>query len=87
MLRSRLVFPRIKFYFSSRYKTTNVDLVDELNKIKTKDLLKIFNEQQIKQFMQLKRSLGGKFQSIEQLQNEGKIQIDCKSTLFLFVFL
>lgn len=59
-------------------KSTEVNLIDELNKIKTKDLVKIFNEEQIEVFHQLKRRLGGKFDSLEQVQNEAKLQIDCK---------
>jgi len=35
--------------------------------------MKIFNEQQTKYFLQLKRSLGGKFHSLQQFQNESNI--------------
>ncbi len=78
MLFSRLLNHRIKFSFFLRLKSTDINLVDELNTIKTKDLMKIFNEEQTKDFFQLKRSLGGKFQSLQQFQNESKISIDCK---------
>ncbi len=84
MLLSRLLIPRIKFYFSCRFKSTDINLVDELNKIKSKDLMKIFNEEQTKRFVELKRSLGGKFNSLEQFQNESKIQIDCKDSFLYF---
>ncbi|CAM4849053.1 unnamed protein product [Rotaria magnacalcarata] len=70
------LFFRIKFCFSYRLKSTDVNLIDELNKIKTKDLMKIFNEEQTKQFLQSRRSLGEKFHSLEQLRNESNIQID-----------
>ena len=93
MLFSRLLNHRIKFSFSLRFKSTDINLVDELNRIKPKDLMKIFNEGQTKDFFQLKRSLGGKFQSVQQFQNESKISMDCKyfandifiSFLFLFI--
>jgi hypothetical protein len=66
MLFSRLLIQWIKFCFSYRLKSIDVNLIDELNKIKTKDLLiKIFNEEQTKQFFQLRRSLGGKFHSLK----------------------
>jgi len=86
MLFSRLLIPRIKFYSSFRLKSIDTNLIDELNKIKSKDLIKIFNEEQTKKFLQLKRSLGGKFQSLEQFQNESNIQIDCKYSLLFFLF-
>jgi hypothetical protein len=86
MLFSRLLFPRIKFYSSFRLKSTDINLINELNKIKSKDLMKIFNEEQTKKFFQLKRSLGGKFQSLQQLKDESNIQIDCKYSLFVFFF-
>ncbi|CAF4259905.1 unnamed protein product, partial [Rotaria magnacalcarata] len=76
MLFSRFLIQRIKFCFSYRLKSTDVNLIDELNKIKTKDLMKIFNEEQTKQFLQSRRSLGEKFHSLEQLRNESNIQID-----------
>lgn len=95
MLLSRLLFPRIKFYHSLyRLKsTTDINLINELNRIKSKDLMKIFNDEQTKKFLQLKRSLGGKFESLEQFQKESKIQIDCNYfsnenflTYFFFFF-
>ncbi len=46
-------------------------MTEELNQIKPKDLRKIFNEEQTKQFLQFKRSLGGKFHSLQQLQKKG----------------
>jgi hypothetical protein len=46
--------------------------------------MKIFNEEQTNKFLQLRRSLGGKFQSLQQLKNESNIQIDCKYSLFIF---
>ncbi len=85
MLFSRLLFPRIRFYFSFRFKSTDINLIDELNRIKSKDLMKIFNDEQIKKFLQLKRTLGGKFNSLQQLQNESNLQIDCKYCLLLFI--
>ncbi|CAF3790389.1 unnamed protein product [Rotaria sordida] len=74
----RLLVPRIKYYSLFRLKSTEINLIDELNRIKTKDLMKIFNEEQIENFHQLKRTLGGKFHSLEQFKNESKLQIDCK---------
>ncbi|CAF3077445.1 unnamed protein product [Rotaria sp. Silwood2] len=74
--RTVAVVPRIKFYSSFRLKSREINLIDELNKIKTKDLMKIFNEEQIENFRQLKRTLGGKFHSFEQFKNESKFQID-----------
>ncbi|CAF1507787.1 unnamed protein product, partial [Rotaria sp. Silwood1] len=74
--RTVAVVPRIKYYSLFRLKSTENNLIDELNKIKTKDLLKIFNEEQIENFRQLKRTLGGKFHSLEQFKNESKFQID-----------
>jgi len=73
MLFSCLLIQRIKFCFSFRLKSIDVNLIDELNKIKTKDLMKIFNEEQTKRFLQLRRSLGGKFHSLQQLRNESNI--------------
>jgi len=84
MFISRLLIPRIKFYFSFRLISTDINLLNELNKIKSKDLMKIFNEEQTNKFLQLRRSLGGKFQSLQQLKNESNIQIDCKYSLFTF---
>jgi hypothetical protein len=86
MFISRLLIPRIKFYFSFRLISTDINLINELNKIKSKDLMKIFNQEQTNKFLQLKRSLGGKFQSLQQLKNESNIQIDCKYSLFIFLF-
>jgi hypothetical protein len=87
MLFSRLLIRRIKFSFSFRLKSTDINLIDELNKVKTKDLMKIFNEEQTKEFFQLKRSLGGKFHSVQQFQHESKNPIDCKySTSIIFIF-
>jgi hypothetical protein len=85
MLFSRSLFPRIKFYFSFRFKSTDINLIDELNRIKSKDLSKIFNDEQIQKFLKLKRTLGGKFHSLQQLQNEPNLQIDCKYFPLLFV--
>ena len=82
MLLSRLLIPRIKFYFSFRCKSTDVNLVDELNRIKPKDLLKIFDDDQIKRFLQVKRTVGGKFHSLQQLQNEPNLRIDCKYSFY-----
>jgi hypothetical protein len=85
MLFSRSLFPRIKFYFSFRFKPTDINLIDELNRIKSKDLSKIFNDEQIKGFLQLKRTLSDKFHSLQQLQNESNLQIDCKYFLLFAV--
>ncbi len=85
MLFSRSLFPRIKFYFSFRFKSTDINFIDELNRIKSKDLSKIFNDEQIKKFLQLKRTLGGKFHSLQQLQNEPNLQIDCKYAVLIVV--
>jgi len=87
MFFSRLLIPRIKFFLSFRLKSSDINLIDELNKIKSKDLMKIFNEEQTNKFLQLKRSFGGKFQSLQQLQNQSNIQIDCKYSLFHFFIL
>ena len=89
MLFSRLLVPRIKLNVVCRLKSIERNLVDELNQIKSKDLVKILNEKQAKDFVQLRRSLGGKFQSLQQFQNESKLQIDCKASLWInhFVFL
>jgi len=84
MFISRLLIPRIKFYFSFRLISKDVNLINELNKIKSKDLMKIFNEEQTNKFLQLKRSLGGKFQSLQQLQSESNIKIDCKDSFLDF---
>lgn len=87
MLFSRLLISKIKFSLSFyRLKSTikDINLIDEINKIKSKDLIKIFNDEQIKKFFQLKRLLGGKFQSIEQIQNDKNIQIDCKNKEIFF---
>jgi hypothetical protein len=82
MLFSRVLFPRIKFY---RFKSTDINFIDELNRIKSKDLSKILNDEQIKKFLQLKRTLGGKFHSLQQLQNEPNLQIDCKYPVLIVV--
>ena len=79
MFFSRILIPRIKFFFSFRFKSTkNINLLDELNKIKSKDLIKILNEEQMNKFFKLKRLFGGKFHSLEQFQNETNLRIDCK---------
>ena len=83
MLFSRLLVPRIKLNVVCRLKSIERNLVDELNQIKSKDLVKILNEKQAKDFVQLRRSLGGKFQSLQQFQNESKLQIDCKASLWI----
>ncbi len=83
MLFTRLLVQRITFNFLFRLKSTEINFVDELNKIKSKDLMKIFNEEQTKQFLQLRQSLGGKFHSLQQFRNESKIPIDCKSSTSL----
>jgi hypothetical protein len=53
--------------------------------LKSKDLSKIFNDEQIKKFLRLKRTLGGKFHSLQQLQNEPNLQIDCKYFTEIFL--
>jgi hypothetical protein len=78
MLFSRLFIRRIKFCLSCRFKSTDINLIDDINRLKSKDLSKIFNDEQIQKFLQLKRRLGGKFQTLQQLQSEPNLQIDCK---------
>ena len=79
-----MLLARIKFMRVLRYKSTERNLIEQINRIKPKDLSKIFDEQQIKKFFQVKRAVGGKFYSIEQLNKEPDLSIDCKE-MFLFV--
>ena len=66
-----------------RLKSTNEkNFIEQINRIKPKDLSQLFDEQQIKRFFQIKRAVGGKFYSLEQLKNEPDIQIDCKPMSF-----
>ncbi|CAF1320315.1 unnamed protein product [Adineta steineri] len=76
MLFSRLLVPRINFNVLFRLKSIETNLIEELNKIKSKDLMKILTEQQTKDFLQSKRLFGGKFHSIQQLKKESNLQID-----------
>jgi hypothetical protein len=48
MLFSRLLIPRIRFGFLFRLKSTDINSIDKLNQIQTKDFMKIFYKQQTK---------------------------------------
>lgn len=80
MLLSRFFVGRRVFV---RLKSTERSLIEQINRLKPKDLSALIDEEQITKFFQIKRAVGGKFYSLEQLKNEPDIQIDCK-LLFLF---
>jgi hypothetical protein len=58
-----LLIQRIKLFFSFLLKGIELNLIDEPNKIKWKDFMEIFNDEQTKHFLHLKRTSGRKFHS------------------------
>lgn len=82
-----MLIARVNFIRGLRFQSTERNFIEQINRIKSKDLTKIFNEQQIKKFFQLKRTAGGKFYSIEQLNKEPDLSINCKSILLFILHL
>ena len=80
-LRRRVFVVALRYKSNVRSTNSNANIywIDELNRMKSKDLRQIFDENQTKCFLQLKRALGGEFHSLDEIHKEKSLSVDGES--------